>query len=150
MQQFAITWTSAGNSPDLEVNLQGFMRLPAPSKFMNVSLLHLVIPFDMVEHSSGMMLVCVKGHTPHVCFANDTFYAYTWLIPFTNGGNLKGELVWNPERIEDARYNLRCQFMEKLHVSIKYVTTVPDADFPLTTDHCFCSMEFGVRAQNVY
>ena len=92
MQRFVVTWTSAGNAPELEINLQGFVRLPAPSKFITLTPLHLNIPFDMVEHSSGMLLIRVRGHTPHLCFANGISYAYTWAIPFNNGGNLKGEL----------------------------------------------------------
>ena len=49
MQRFVVTWASAGNPPDLQISLQGFVRLPAPSKFVTITPLHLNIPFDMTE-----------------------------------------------------------------------------------------------------
>ena len=150
MQRFVVTWVSAGNPPDLQISLQGFVRLPAPSKFVTITPLHLNIPFDMTEHSSGLILVCVRGHTPHLCFANDISYAYTWAIPFNNGGALKGEVSWVTQSNEDEKFNLRCEFMEKLHVTLQYVTSADSTHFPLTTDNCFCSMEFGVRPQFVH
>ena len=150
MQRFVVTWSSAGNSPDLQINLQGFVRLPAPSKFVTLTPLHLNVPFSMIEHSSGLLLVCVEGHTPHLCFANNISCQYTWCIPFNNGGALAGELSWFPQNNQDEKYDLKCQFMEKLHVRIQYITTQLETPFPLTTDNCFCSMEFGIRSQHAH
>jgi len=64
MQKFIATWRSVGNSPDLQIDLAGFVRLPAPSKFMTLTPLHLNVPFSMLAPSSGLMLIRVKDHTP--------------------------------------------------------------------------------------
>ena len=150
MQKFVVTWSSAGNAPDLQINLQGFARLPAPAKFMHIIPLHLNIPFTMHNQSSGLMLVCVEGYTPHFCFANDISYAYTWCIPFNTAGALAGEVSWYPQNNTDEKFDLKCHFMERLKIQIKYITTVPGAPFPNTTPDCFCSLEFGIHSQNVF
>ena len=148
MQKFIATWRSVGNSPDLQIDLAGFVRLPAPSKFMTLTPLHLNVPFSMLAPSSGLMLIRVKDHTPHLCFANGISYPYTWAIPFSSGGALTGDIYWFPQNNADEKHNLHCQFMERLHVQIQYVTTELETPFPLTTDNCFCSLEFGIRPQH--
>ena len=143
MQRLTLTWTSNGAAPNLDLDLTGFARIPAPN-FASFTLLNLNIPFDMHVLECGLFLVSIEGFTPHVAFVNGARHNYTWALPF-EPQSLTGNYSWFCQLADDERFSMKSQFLDRLRMNVRLITQTSDLDFPATPAGRFCSLELQVK-----